>query len=271
MHNDFFKIRYKTLKIAVSESTDKSACTNLHNHDEFEMLIIEEGKADFNVSGKLFSAEKGDIVLINPGEVHAIEYSKKAPYKHLCICFDLSLIPDKALSEGLNCGTLKATHLLPCDIAKDMAFFYRKIYENATIHTKESDLETIGYLSILFANLLKTGFIYSEKERKNSDFAKIVCDFIRKNLSEPVTSRKAAELLNYNHSYFCRAFRKNFGTTFSEYLMECRISQAKIMLEQSDSKVSRVAEDLGFNTPDYFSRSFKKYVGVSPFLYKKSQ
>ncbi|MCL2705762.1 MAG: helix-turn-helix domain-containing protein, partial [Spirochaetaceae bacterium] len=58
--------------------------------------------------------------------------------------------------------------------------------------------------------------------------------------------------------------------TFSDYLCKVRIEKAKGFLKnEKDPRIWEIAEKTGFNDPNYFAKSFRKIVGVSPKEYKK--
>ena len=65
-------------------------------------------------------------------------------------------------------------------------------------------------------------------------------------------------------NYLSVLFKKTCGTGFSEYITQMKISRAKTMLLEQDLKVYEVADQLGFESAFYFSKVFKKVVGMSP-------
>ena len=69
---------------------------------------------------------------------------------------------------------------------------------------------------------------------------------------------------------FSRAFKSAFGITFKEYLLRFRIKEACRLLEKPDIPVTEVAYLSGFNDPSYFSKVFKRYVGLSPSAFASS-
>ena len=74
--------------------------------------------------------------------------------------------------------------------------------------------------------------------------------------------------MNYTPYYLSRIFKKYTGTTFSEYLTNYRIEQAKKLLGEGKLSVKEIAYATGFNSQGYFSKIFKKYAGVSPSDFK---
>ncbi|MEG0911980.1 MAG: helix-turn-helix domain-containing protein [Oscillospiraceae bacterium] len=77
----------------------------------------------------------------------------------------------------------------------------------------------------------------------------------------------AAEL-NFSMFYLSKLFKKQTGTTFTDYLTKCRIEKAKEFLLEGKMSVKEIAFATGYNSQGYFSKIFRKYTGVSPSEYK---
>ncbi|WP_246281328.1 helix-turn-helix transcriptional regulator [Saccharibacillus qingshengii] len=77
------------------------------------------------------------------------------------------------------------------------------------------------------------------------------------------------ERLHYNPNYLSSIFKKEFGTTFSDYLMGYRLDMAKKWLTETDQTVKEIAERLQYHNPQNFIRSFRKKEQVTPGVYRK--
>jgi len=84
------------------------------------------------------------------------------------------------------------------------------------------------------------------------------------------TNDQLAKELNVSVSTLTRMFKKYYNTTPAAYVLSQKISTAKVRLSHTNIAVSEIAQDLGFNSPEHFSRIFKKHVGVSPIKYRKT-
>lgn len=78
-----------------------------------------------------------------------------------------------------------------------------------------------------------------------------------------------SELFFVNTQYLSRLFSKEMGTTFVEYINFTRINEAKILLNETDSKIIEIAYKVGFNNVTYFNLIFKKLTGQTPLEFKK--
>ncbi|UYZ57562.1 AraC family transcriptional regulator [Hymenobacter latericus] len=99
-------------------------------------------------------------------------------------------------------------------------------------------------------------------------FAHVV-QYIKRNLAEPLPVEKLSELACMSKATFFRLFKREFGLTPVEYIIQERLKEAKRLLRHPLSTVAEVCYRTGFNNPAYFQKLFRKYEGLTPGLYKK--
>lgn len=78
-------------------------------------------------------------------------------------------------------------------------------------------------------------------------------------------------ILNINSSYFSTQFKRAFGVNFVDYLTDLRIRAAKELLRDPMRPAAEVAGMVGYESPNYFARAFKKRTGMTPTEYRRSQ
>lgn len=273
MFRDEFKERYKTIPFAISETRlgKKRQEIISHQHKEMELIVMEEGRAHFYIDGGLYEAHAGDVLFIPPYEMHRIQMVE-GESRHLCICFDLSLLCDAALREGLLSRTVTVTHLFHAEApdTPSLAFGIRTAF-SAFLEEREGwELCAMGALSLAFGRA-KEGGAFTPRlfNIKKTDLGKLALDYIGAHYAEKITSRSAACALFLNHSYFCRVFKKAFGCSFSRYLLAYRLEKARIKLKWEAGSVSEIALASGFTDFSYFGKVFKEKYGASPLAYRK--
>lgn len=109
--------------------------------------------------------------------------------------------------------------------------------------------------------------------KKKNDYSGILISnaeqFIKNNYQEPKLSINiVCKHLLVSTSYFSTMFKKHTAQTFTEYLTSIRIEEAKELLIGTSYKTYEIAEQIGFNDPQYFSNVFKKVCGMSPTDYR---
>lgn len=96
-----------------------------------------------------------------------------------------------------------------------------------------------------------------------------VLDFVEKNLDEDLSLKKLAKKAHYSAFHFHRIFSAIVGETLNRYINRKRIERiASILLVDHSQPVKDLAYQYGFTSESSFSRSFKKYYGISPTAFK---
>jgi len=101
--------------------------------------------------------------------------------------------------------------------------------------------------------------------------ARRVVEYINAHLAESLTLSELAVLLQMSQAHFIRAFQYTMGCTPHQYLIQCRIEQAKALLTTPWVPISTVASRVGFQTHSHFTMLFRKLTGVSPSAYRNAQ
>ena len=93
---------------------------------------------------------------------------------------------------------------------------------------------------------------------------KAVVEYIRRNLTEPISVTRLCELACMSRSAFYRAFTLRFGIAPNQMILQERINFAKQLLADPVTNVKEVCYACGFTDPNYFIRMFKKHEGTTP-------
>lgn len=102
-----------------------------------------------------------------------------------------------------------------------------------------------------------------------SKSVKLAIDFINNHLYMPIGLNEIAEAANTNASYLSSIFKKQTGTSISQFIQKQRIETAKNLLAFSDQSFEDISNYLFFSSQSYFISVFKKIVGMTPKEYRK--
>jgi two-component system response regulator YesN len=113
--------------------------------------------------------------------------------------------------------------------------------------------------------------IGQDRATKNlSDHLAKAVDYMMINYANELTLKEVSDTIFISSFYLSHLFRREMNTTFSDYLCKIRIEKAKVFLKsENDPRIQEIAEKSGFNDANYFTRIFKKVVGVAPREYKR--
>ncbi len=116
------------------------------------------------------------------------------------------------------------------------------------------------------------GFLKSKDQEADTGYrrgmVKEVIIFIQKNCSHQIRLKQIAEMCFISPNYLCSLFKEETGLTVHQYLSKIRMEKAKYLLEQSDFSIKRITFNVGYEDPNYFSRTFKESMGLSPTRYR---
>jgi len=111
--------------------------------------------------------------------------------------------------------------------------------------------------------------IISQKNRTPEDYASFVQNYIHDHYSEKIILQELADILHLSRSYLSNIFTQEIGKTFSDYLIDYRLSRASKLMKSHSFSLKEIASLVGYDNYPYFSRVFKKRYGVSPRKYSK--
>ena len=276
MFRDEFKERYTTIPFAVyREDCDREPKQLIaHQHAEAELISVTEGRADFYVDTRHYVLEAGDLLVIPPYSIHRARIDGDGRVRYNCICFDLDLLWDKEVRAGFNQSRLSVAELVHAsdDCAGEMQNLIELGCRACEGGEDGWELEAIGCVSMLFGALKKRGCFSSGQETRGElEFAQRAMDYISEHHGSSVTSTSAATALYMNKSYFCRRFKRVFGSCFSDYLLAYRLEKAKLYLRATEERVTEISFRVGFNSCSYFSKAFRERFGISPLTYRRER
>ena len=127
----------------------------------------------------------------------------------------------------------------------------------------------ISYVYLMFSALLRS---YSQtiqfyNYEMGSDFS-LVLQYIQHNY-QTLTLSSLAELFHYSEPHLCTLIKQNTGLTFTELIKKLRLADATNYLLNTSMKVGEIAEQIGYNSADHFSRVFRSAYKMSPLEYRK--
>lgn len=98
----------------------------------------------------------------------------------------------------------------------------------------------------------------------------ITKEYLEKHYTEDITLENVAAQVNISPQYFSKLIKKNTGFNFIDWLSMMRVRKAKELLNNTSLTVKEVCYMVGYKDPNYFSRIFKKRVGITPSEYMKN-
>lgn len=256
MQNSYQKLDFSIKEILFADQRSLPT-TRLVKHTKrkhFSLIFSISGSAEYNFGKCKETICESEIVFINKGDSYTARSVGKAPWEYIIITFDMweddPSLPFKFVT--------KPSH------PKQFEELFEKIY--TTFKTRENGavLKIKGLMYEIFSLLLDQSDTLQNVKYKG---VKKAIDYINSHYKEKISVEKIADISGYSTSHFTRLFGELFCMTPVEYINSVRIEMAKNMLKTELFTLTEIAEECGFSNVYYFSKVFKKVVGIPPKKY----
>ena len=247
-----------------------------HFHPEFELTFIVAPNGTRRVGDHIGDFEGSDLVFIGSNIPHLnFDYGIKTEYEKVV----LQIKEDFFKNDFITTPELASINQL-FENSKKVVCFHGAVKDEIgkrlqKIHLLshfEQFIEVLSIFQILATANEKTLLhdkpfenLYNNKEQVR---LKVVYKFIEENYQRAVSIEEISRLTHLSKAAFCRYFKKMTRLTFTEFLNQYRIEQAKILLK-TDKNATETCFECGFESLSYFNRIFKKVVGENPIQFKK--
>lgn len=251
-----------------------------HWHPEWEITVILQGRAQYNVDGNEYIVPAGNSIYIAPEAVHFCSSTEPGTLGYN-LCINPSLLTD--LYYMIN----TERYLLPLQTRQPEAFVIApssksgyQIYEimrrlySATDHTAQgSELLLLGSLLEIWHLLLvllppsQAASTFAEQNTKEQRMKRML-SFIHENYARPLSVADIANAAAVSSSECFRCFSEYSYGSPAEYINRYRLSQAARKLAKTNLSITDICYDVGFNSTSYFAKEFKKHYQRTPKEYR---
>lgn len=228
------------------------SCTTAR-HDFYFIYVIK---------GKMIMPEQtlypGDVLVLEPE--HAYQYQNEGETVYFWVHytgFEAYSMTKQALGR-LN----RKQHI---GIHREIIDSFKKLFREFIINDEAAKQLSICLLREI---LLFTGRYVSDEQKK--EIPLLAIEYIHSHFREKIDVDVLAQMEHMSGTAFRIAFREHTGVAPNEYMIAQRISAACRLLSQTDMSVSVVAAEAGYSDQYYFSRIFKKKMGMTPLKYRNN-
>ena len=251
----------------------------VHQHDFYEVYFFISGSVEYSVEGKIFEMKKGDMLLINPLELHQPRISEtQSDYERIVLWINKDFLfslssNDSSLSRCFDSTNPGHTNLLRLSFSaqEQLKTLLTELINEQNNESYASDLASRAILLRILVELNRLSLSYSEKHDKENSFSPLilsVLDYINHHYCEKLSLSSIADEFFVSKYYLSHAFNSVVGTSVHRYIILKRLIHAKQMLS-SGIKPTTVASNCGFGDYAGFYRAFTGEYGVTPAEYSK--
>lgn len=252
----------------------------IHSHNYFEVNFVVKGQGKFYFEKEVRTMHEGELCVIAPSSKHDFLIEDDSTVFTICIrqsTFNTTFFSLMSRKDLLSYffrtilqGHEHSNYLL---FFTKENFLLKRYIRRMMIESNRRDIYgnscCISYVNLFFSTVLRN---YSEtiqfyNYQMGTDFS-LVLQYIQHNY-RTLTLSFLSELFHYSEPHLCTLIRQNTGYTFTELIKRLRLADAVDYLCNTNLKISEIAEQIGYNSADHFSRVFRASYMMSPQEYRR--
>lgn len=247
---------------------EKPKSVSVHHHDFYEIYLFLGGQVSYRVEGKTYRLEIGDLLLINPEEMHQPYVTSDMAYERIVLWINRNFL-DKICLDGVNlkaCFENKADNRIHPESSTTTRLI--ELMKMLTHEYYSDDFGGSAYSVGLFYQIMveinrlaQRGDKFRKQEKP--DLITKVVAYINKNYSKPITLDALAKEFFVSKYYLSHEFTRYYGTSVYKYIILKRLLIAKEKIAEG-MPIGEVYKLCGFGDYTTFFRAFKAEYGINP-------
>lgn len=236
-----------------------------HYHEEYVVAVVVRSHYAFFCNGEDVIAGQGQIILINPGEIHSGYAITEGGWTYRALYPSVGLM--RAIAEEVSGKHWLLPFFPKCLVDDDyiarLLVGLHRTLELGTNSQLERDVHlrsALGALIVRHADNRPLSLLRLGHER---DAVQRACRYLEAHYMDNPSLETLAQIAGLSPFHFVRVFRQETGLPPHTYLTQLRINQAKQRLQAGDP-IADVAAATGFSDQSHLTRRFKRIVGVTP-------
>lgn len=224
--------------------------------------FVLSGRGTLTINEKKYRIEGGQGFLIPDAVLAYYEADHKNPWSYVWIH-----VAGPKANEAFQRAGITAKHPIftPSDDPKHLTTLFMDLLEN---NENEFYCMARTYEILDFIIGHSTNKVQSQTNRQ-LDYVRKVIKFVQLKYNEQIHVEEIAIMFGLNRSYLSRLFKEATGRTIQDYILSCRMNEAKRYLACKDYSIQYVAYAVGYNDTFTFSKAFKRFTGLSPSEFKE--
>lgn len=270
-----FRISYERL------SNFETGSFSWHWHPEIELTLVREGSISYQVNEKIYPLRAAQGLFCNSNMLHTGHRLESEDCSYLSITFHprllygyhSSIMENKYVHSILNspaCSSICFTPDIPWQKHVLELIEHIRLLSATPPHSGELQIQ-IALMTIWQEIFDHAEVTENENQKPNKDTTRIrqIIEYIQMHYQENITLEQLSNHVHLCSNETCRMFKRCMKQTIFDYLIHYRIERSLEYIQQTDMSITQISDLVGFATPNYFSRVFKKDIGCTPMEYRK--
>lgn len=247
-----------------------------HRHDNFyEVLFLTQGSGSYTIDFRTYPIFPNHVFFVSPGQVHSIDFSDDILGYIFLFTEEFYLLPKTEKNKLIEFPFFhNLTHENPplqIPEPQIVESIFSLLCKQTADETANSEEIALAGLDLLL-NLCNKYYPQQEEEELTGKGRLLVKRFkqlIEENFVNQHLVRDYAESLNVTPNHLNETVRQLTGFTAKDLIKERLILEAKRLLSHTELNITEIALRLNFEDQSYFSRFFKKNIGIAPNEFRK--
>ncbi|MBP1988503.1 AraC family transcriptional regulator [Paenibacillus eucommiae] len=251
------------------------------SHDFWEMVYMDKGEVNANTESGYYRLHQGNILIHSPNEYHQLESTGNQAPNLFIITFRCDneamtffdehklfrighvehAVLTQLMKESLHSFAL---NMFPINPRQDAPFASEQLFKT--------------YLEQLLILIIRNGrpdkqraaLLSTTKENQNAQLSKQIIAYLEQNLSNKMTLDSLCAQFGISRTQMNILFKRTVGIGIITYVNRSKIEHAKKYIREEIYNLTEISNLLGYSSVHYFSRHFKKMVGMTPSEYTRT-
>jgi len=269
------------IPFTVNYHNDLPIQLDYHTHSTYEIYYFHAGKVNYLINDRIYKLEPGDMILMHGMTLHKAHLEQTDCYERTIIHFDPFYFSQHIQPNYLS------DLLMPFNKIKNIRLSFNasvRIEIEALLHklvdlqlstdsfaTERSHVVLLELMLLIYIQCQQPLQEINQNQHVSTkeNHVQNIISYIEEHYRQEVSLEHIQQALHLNKFYLSKSFKEVTGTTIFQYMLERRIYAAKILLINSNNKITDISYEVGFKHPAHFSRSFKLITGVTAEQFRK--
>ena len=253
----------------------------MHHHDYYEVCCLLGGEVEYLVDGHTYRLNPGDLLLINPMELHRhILHNEETTYERIVLWINVDylnnlLVDELSLASCFNKTLPTYTSILRPSAAKkaEIISLLGELVRESYSNNANAKISAYGIFMHFIAELNRLSLSENKKseDEYESDLVSNVLAYIGDNYTNEITLDQLAQRFYVSKYHLSHLFTKEVGTSVYKYIMLKRLIAARQLISEGRSPAAACLESGYGNDYTSFYRAFVAEYGMSPGAYAKDK
>ncbi len=239
----------------------------MHLHeDRAEINFILSGYGTHVVGSEVCHTQPGDVLIYDSCVMHDESVMLDSQVVAWCIAIKNFKLKNQRenslLPEGMR--PILSAQSIADELTPLYIMTHKYLHQPHGYLIANSAARTI--VSLIYNLILKSETNYNRQE---NFIVQKIQNYINEHYAEEISIAELANLVNASEGYVTHIFKKNLNYAPMQYVMRRRIGKAQSLLIYTDLPLTEISFRVGYDDSNYFSRIFKKVIGIPPNLYRK--